>query len=410
MNATFRWPALLAGLVVAVIAALGLRPFIETERRSDQREALGAYTAERAAGRNALFAQAGDIQAAASALFLRHYGDLSDAELQRIFEDRFPVYDGATRRSRAADFEGRRTPSGHLVYGLGAFLSGVDFTLAEQRAAVAAYLTVSHIGPGASGLFDNIYFNDARNRLIMFAPERDDRLEFYRRTAPPDFDFSDHPFVEIALPQANPSGALACTALTDLVYRQDERRMTIGCHLPVRHAGRHLGAFGMTLDVKAYLAETVADPSGRDAMVISRNGEIVAHPALFGGDVITEADVIRVRDALQLDRLSAAITANGRAQAVIEDPTRPGLAAFVKLEAPGWYLVIREASVASGAASWLQALLFGLAAGILVVLQLCLLPRKRARTRMPISEAGGGAPGRAQASGRSPASARPAGV
>ncbi len=384
MNATFRWPAILAGLLVSIVATLGLRPVIETDRVSGQRAALSAYTVERASGRNTLFEEAAQTQAAASALFLSQFNTLPDAEVRRIFEDRFPVYDGATRRSRDEDFDGRRLESGHLVYGIGAFLSGVDYTLADQRTVVSAYLTVSHMGPGASGLFDNIYFNDDQDRLVMFAPERDDRLEFYRRTAPPDFGFSRHPFVEIALPAANPSGRLACTALTDLLYREAERQMTIGCHLPVRQAGRHIGAFGMTLDVKAYLADTVTDPSGRDAMVISRAGDVVAHPALFTGDVITEADVARIRESLQLERLSAAITANGRSEGVIEDPTRAGYAAFVKLEAPGWFLVVREPHAAGGAASWIQALLFGLVAGLLVFFQLCLLPQRRVRTPEPI--------------------------
>ena len=388
MNATFRWSALLAGMLVAVVATFSLRPFIETDRVSDQREALAAYTAERAAGRNTLFEEAARTQAAASALFLRHYGSLSDIEVARLFEDRFPVFDGATRRSRDEDFDGHRTPSGHLIYGIGAFLSGVDFSPAEQRAVVAAYLSVSHMGPGASGLFDNMYFNDHQDRLIMFAPERDDRLEFYRRTAPANFGFSHHPFVEIAMPDANPGGQLACTALTNLLYREAAREMTIGCHLPVRQAGRHYGAFGMTLDVRAYLADTVTDPSGRDAMVISRSGEVVAHPALLSRDTITETDVIRIRERLQLERLSEAITANGRTQGVINDPARAGLAAFVKLDAPDWYLVVREPSQTTSLTSWIQALLFGVVAGLLIFFQLCMLPRRPARKPKPAGQAG----------------------
>ena len=136
---------------------------------------------------------------------------------------------------------------------------------------------------------------------------------------------------------------------------------------------------------QAYLAETATDPNGREAMVTSRSDEVAAHPALFAGDTITHADVTRIRETLQLERLSAAITANGRSAGVIDDPTRDGLAAFVKLDAPGWYLVVRDPGAAGGATSWIQALLFGMVAGLLVFLQLCLPPQRRGRA--PSSDA-----------------------
>ncbi len=377
------WPALGAATLVAVAATLFLQPYIEGERLSDQRDALEAYVAERAAGRSTLFDEAQIVQATAREHFFRHYAELDQTQIDEIFEDRFPVRADGTRRSRDEDFDGRRTQSGHLIYGFGAFLGSETYSARTRREMVAAYLATTSVGPGISGLFESLYFNDAGDNLIMFAPNRDDRLEYYRRNAPADFEFSHMSFVDIVQPATNPSGRFACTALTDLLYTEEERQLTIGCHLPVRQVGRQIGAFGMTLDVKEYLTDAVVDPSGREAFVVNRSGDIVAHAALFHTEVITANDVARVREALNLDRLAATITGNGQAQGVVSDPGTDGLAAFAKLNAPGWFLVIREPSTGAALHSWLQAGLLGLVGGGLVFFQLGVmgfsLPRLRKR-------------------------------
>lgn len=374
-------PAFAAGILVAALATLALQPFIENERALSQSESLEAHIEERADGRNSFFEEARIVQETARDQFQRHYSELDQARIDAIFADRFPVFDANTRRSRNEDFDGRRTADGQLVYGMGAFLGATSFTATQRREVVAAYLAITAVGPGVTGLFDSLYFNDDGQRLIMFAPNRDDRLEFYRQTAPADFEFSSASFVEIVQPSVNPNGQFACTALTDLLYRQDQRMLTIGCHLPVRQIGRHVGAFGMTLDVRDYLFDAVVAPSGREAMVVSRDGAIVAHHALFQSDVITQDDVDAVLATLNLDRLVSAVTGNGQTQAVINDPTQDGLAAFVKLEAPGWFLVVRESSSVSAAQSWLQASLLGAVGGFLVFFQILMLPARLPRLR-----------------------------
>lgn len=169
-------PAAGAGVLVAILATGLLQPHIENDRVGGQREALEAYVAERAAGRNTLFEEAQIVQQTAADQFRQHYADLDQETVDAIFYDRFPVYDEGTRRSREEDFEGRRSDSGHLIYGFGAFLGEIDHTARERRETVAAYLAITSVGPGVSGLYESLYFNDAGDRLIIFAPDRARRL------------------------------------------------------------------------------------------------------------------------------------------------------------------------------------------------------------------------------------------
>lgn len=78
-------PAAGAGVLVAILATGLLQPHIENDRVGGQREALEAYVAERAAGRNTLFEEAQIVQQTAADQFRQHYADLDQETVDAIF-------------------------------------------------------------------------------------------------------------------------------------------------------------------------------------------------------------------------------------------------------------------------------------------------------------------------------------
>lgn len=371
----------LAGAAAAIAITLLLAPLLTGANQSEQSAALADYTAERAEAQYDLFDALIAAHQAGAAHFTRLYAEMGQTQIDMLFERWFPHHPAGARRGSDPYFDGFIAADGSLTYGMAAFLGGPEHNAAARRVSVAGYETVRSLGPALRPQFDNFYFNDDR-RLMIFAPERPDRLAFYRHEAPASFSFDDHDFVRIVQPAANPLGRTVCTALTDLLYAQDQRALTIGCHTPVRVNGRHLGAFGTTLPVADFLRGAVDDPSGRESFVVSREGRVVGHPALFGASVITDEDVAEVARSLQLEDLVSAIVANGRTHGVIPDIASGGLAAFAKLEAPGWYLVIREPAAPGPWRAWSLAVLIGLLAGALVAFQLMVLPRRAAASRI----------------------------
>lgn len=356
------------GLFAAIVTFSILMPLLLTDRDRLNGTHLIEYTHERSQAVYGLFSELTHNHNSARRQFERTYAALSDDQVETLFQTHFPEHASGNRRGRDEDYDGSVSADGTLTYGMGSFLGLQPHDARARRAVVSAFLTVRSAGPAHREQFDNFYFNDA-HRLIMYGPEREDRLEFYRHTAPADLSFSEHPFVQIVSPAQNPLGQTVCTSLTDLIYARDQRALTIGCHTPVRVNGLHVGAFGTTLPVHDYLATLVNDPSGREALVISREGRIVAHRALFASDVITDQDVASVAAELELDELAQAITANGRASGMIDDPVGSGVSAFAKLEAPGWYLVIREPAAAPPIGPVLLGTLIALLAGLLAALQ-----------------------------------------
>lgn len=365
-----------AGALVAAVTIALLTPFLTRSDRDDARSTLAEYTAERAEAQYGLFDALIATHQAGVSQFTRLFDGLDQSRVDALLELHFPMHDSGVRRGRDIDFDGGISDDGTLTYGMASFLGGEAHDAVARRASVAGFLTVRGSGPAIKSQFDNFYFNDER-RLFIYAPDRPDRLMFYRHEAPASFSFAEHDFIQIVQPGANPLGRTVCTPLTDLLYARDQRALTIGCHTPVRINGRHLGAFGTTLPVAGFLSGAVNDPSGREAFVVSRDGRIVAHPALFQSSVITDQDVARVSADLDLQGLTSTIIANGRMRGIINDPATGGFAAFAKLEAPGWYLVIREPLAPSPWGAWLMALLIGVMAGSLVTFQLLLLPAKR---------------------------------
>lgn len=374
--------ATLFGLVAALIISALAKPLLQTATPREQRENLASYVAGRADAQHAVFDAVSNAHQAAIDQFMRTRDALTPAQADALFDFHFPLHSTGIRRGRDADYEGYMADNGVLTYGMGSFLGGQPGDRDDRLDIVAGFLTVRSAGPALAGQFDNFHFTDYQT-IIIFAPERDDQLMYYRQDAPADLTFNDREFVRMVQPAANPDARIACTSLSDVLYERNQRALTIGCHTPLRLDGVHLGAFGTTLQVRDFLSETINDPTGREALVISDQGRVVAHPALFGERELTDQDVARTIERLNLDALVNAVTAADGRAGVMDDPSANGLAAFAELDAPGWRLVVREPYSVRNWRSWALAGLLGLIAGLVVALQVLLLPNSKPQRAAP---------------------------
>jgi hypothetical protein len=362
-----------ASALLGLIAAWVALPFLADDADQSQSRRMLADVTERAEARHELFDALISKHRAAIDRFRRRFKGLEQAEADTLFDAYFPEHESGARRSRPEDFDGVIRQDGARTFGMGAFIGETAPDARTRRVMVAAYQTVRDTGPAFLDRFNTLYFNDGRN-LVIFAPEREDRLIFYRDEAPADFRWDQHEMVDIVLPENNPMGRTACTGLTDLVYTEDARVQSIGCHTPVRLNGTHLGAFGDTLDVNQILLDAVSDtPDSMTAMMITRTGDVVAHPALFGDAVITDADVRRVAEERGFAALGRMVIEQGHRSGVINASDRGSLIAYARLAAPGWILVLE--SPAPGGSIWtlLKAAAIGALIGAIVFLQFVLV-------------------------------------
>lgn len=225
--------ALSAGFTV--IASFVTFQIVSHGLTSEKLTHLGEYAGERALVENQLFEDAARVQIQAGEALVRRMQALTQAEVDRSFEEAFLLRADGTRRSPPQDFEGRKSATGEPVFGMGAFISrGEHLSAEERRLLVSAWQVVGRFGEAQLGFNDNFYFFTPDNRLVMFAPARADRLSFYRETAPADFSFANEDLVQVTLPSVNPERRTRCTAPSSPV-RPDGRSSDHG----LSHARRY---------------------------------------------------------------------------------------------------------------------------------------------------------------------------
>ena len=117
-----------------------------------------------------------------------------------------PVKADGTRRSAPELFDGSMDErDGDFIYGIGAYLShGAQMNADERRLFLAAMRVVAEHGAAAHSTLDNFYFVTPDTRMVMFAPDRKDRLIYYRQDAPATLDVSHEEMSLITLPKNDP--------------------------------------------------------------------------------------------------------------------------------------------------------------------------------------------------------------
>jgi len=331
---------LLVAIFIASFAAIAgymtLEPFFE--RKVMENSAL--HMEERANRQRALFSNVQAIEYATRQSFSRRLAAMEGLDVSTEFNWLFPEFGDGTRRSRPELFDGYRDEDGDYVYGVGAFIPDINVAPERQRRLIAAYHTVRQHGEANAGHFDNLNFITQDNDLIIFAPQREDRLTFYRRDAPADFGFQSEAFVRLVSPINNPTGVARCSPLSHLLYVRDGVALSTGCHFPIRASGRHLGAFGITISMQNYLANAIIDAEENSSnMIMTADGSLIAHQALLFEEVLTAEAVSAAEAVAQPRPISEGIRRTGRESGVFQ--TEDGrIVAFARLETPGWYFVI----------------------------------------------------------------------
>ena len=291
-------------------------------------EMLQSYIRVRAEREQTLFEQAEDYITAAEAAFLRRLDLISDEMVEREFDTVFPAPGDGTRRSAPVLFDGTTAPDGDHVFGIGAFLGdGEEMTLEEKRRYLAGYHVVRSVGEAYLGTFSSLYYFTPDRRMVMFAPERPDRLEFYRFDAPADFQLEADEDPRLFNRATNPRGEMQCTPLSRFVYNDGGERSATACRKPVHEGETLLGAFGTSVDMTDHLARALeSPPTGGVNMVFDRDRNVIARGEAAGARIDPAATIAVLAD-------------DPRASGIVQSPDGRSLIAFSRIQGPAWYFV-----------------------------------------------------------------------
>jgi len=329
-----------------ILAALSITIFYLVEDALEEQafNNLEANIRERTLRESALFERMQEVQIRANERLRK----AMSAELASItpafFDELFPKHADGSRRSNPALFEGRVIGGQTQIYGMGAFLSRAhDIDQGRMNLMHRALLVVDEVGSTLFPTFESFYFLTPNSDLIIRAPARDDKLIYYRETAPADLDFSDAEFVEITRPENNPTRRIRCTQLTQILYDQGGDIWTTGCMTPVYLGDEYVGAWGSSILLNDLLENAIADHV-EDArnMIITADGNLIAHPD-FGteGSEIQRNLVIRQSGSSELNAILDALEARpDEPYFVTEAPDGSAIWAIGKIAVADWYFVI----------------------------------------------------------------------
>ncbi|MCI5047191.1 MAG: ATP-binding protein [Aquisalinus sp.] len=307
--------------------------------RAQKMTEISRHAAERAENQQEIFNQVAALERKAIRLLNYRLENITTAQSVQEFDRLFPLQEDGTRRSHPALFDGFVSSDGEYVHGVGSFISnGETISDEEKHLIVSAYHVIKQIGPVIEPYFDNFWFFTPANQLIIYAPHREDRLMFYRESAPADLDFTGQPFEVNTRFDVNPARVMTCTDLTAIMYDNSGRTLTSGCQTPIDIEGELIGAFGISLPLDGWLKDAV-EPAVEFAtpMLINGSGDLIAHPDMLAPSNDNLQLAADLTETLGLGKL-AQIAAVGASSDIITKG--PYYLAYQKIAGPEWTLVM----------------------------------------------------------------------
>ena len=345
---------LIATLLPIVLLAVGLAAigsiWLQTsEEQYHQSLQLDTYIAERGKREASRFHQLAKAHALADELFEDNYRELTNEEVSSHFHALFEQAEDGSYRSKDEFFDGGFARGIGTIRGTGGLLPNhIPMTPERQRVMVSAALAIIHIAASFEADIDNLWYLSTQGDIVVFAPNRKDRLEFYRKHAPGDFAASNArtSVMNNITYEENPLGTTQCTPLAQLAYETSGRALTAGCHTPSRLEERQLGAWGTTMPMGGPFAEAVSDVPlpAADLFFLNSEAELIAHRNLIDIDEVTQEILEATIPTTERSALIRAFSDSGGISGVANIPNVFGpadLYGFYRIETPGWYVVIK---------------------------------------------------------------------
>lgn len=224
------------------------------------------------------FDRIGRAQARAAQLFQIERAALTPAQARREFNLLFPLQPDGTHRSTDILFDGGRTAIGY-VEGMAAFIpAGISRNDAAVIDLIAATRALNALREGIQFDLESLYFFTPADGMVIFAPKRMDRLQFYRKEAPADFSFQKLQIARLSGRAVNPGRQMKCAGLQSLISLQNHDVWTTGCSTPIDRDGKHIGSFGTSMPLDQIVpAGYFARASDDDVILVSREGRLIYH-------------------------------------------------------------------------------------------------------------------------------------
>lgn len=241
------------------------------------------------------------VQTSANSSFRAVFENLSEADVERHFEQIFLLREDGSRRSSDAFFDGHFYGDLGWTHGLAAFIpSWAEIDPVMKRGLVSAALSIMQQSSAAkTDSIQNLYYVNADlGSIVIFAPTRPDQLKWYRYDMPAEHDIMSglnsgaRNFVNTL--DFYREGT-ECDGIGTATYDQTGRTLTSMCSHPTDShlLGRDwIDFFGMTRVLTPYdqLDDQMVGQMKIRSFTLGRDGRPIFHSDLQFTDRVSKDD------------------------------------------------------------------------------------------------------------------------
>jgi signal transduction histidine kinase/CheY-like chemotaxis protein len=267
------------------------------------------------------------------------YENLSQADVEDKFAAAFERQADGTWRSRDLLFEGTHNPVLGHVGGIAAFIATTPVDASRKRELVSVLASITALAPGQRHFLESLWYVSPHGDILIFAPDREDKLAFYRRLAPADSDFTALPFIKAVMPDLNPAGRTLCTNLSRAVYDTTGETLITSCQTPTPTRTGEVGVWGTSLLMNQRLKDMVGQGAGaRTLALAASDGTLIAGPGILTNEGAPADLLAKVMDDLRWSSIMPALK-DQAGTGFINQPDLPWLVTFARVAGPDWLLV-----------------------------------------------------------------------
>lgn len=288
--------------------------------------------------------EAGFLQAQASVKrlsqeWLRRIDVPQQAEIDRRFAQLFERQADGLWRLKPAWIDTAHAPTFFLQHGQ----KGPDASV--RRRAVVSHALLSEQGPALVPPFFSVYTDFVEKGLMVFCSGLD-----WGKSATPATDNFNYPTMTGSDPRRNPSRA---SFWTPVYFDAEAKAWMVSVIQPLDWRGAWVGTMGHDITIDSMLQQVAETQSALDAtaMIISRDGHLIAHPELRQRIAQAEGQLALkdLKDPL-LDAVHAMLMAPDPQQQIQRSARTPDgrhLVVWARIAGPDWWSVqvLPQASV-----------------------------------------------------------------
>ncbi len=249
----------LAGIAYFLIARLAEQTVPPILQRS-----VALQAAEQGRG----FMQAQDSVKRLAREWLHRIEQPSDAEIDRRFQRLFERQSDGLWRLKPEHIDTQRAPTFYLQHGA----SGPDASV--RRRAVIGYQLLAEQGPALVPPYFSAYTDFVEKGLMVFSPGID-----WGKGATASTDNFSYPTMRGSDPTRNPGREVFWTPV---YFDTEAKAWMVSVIQPLDWRGRWVGTWGHDITIDDMLKQISEAQAPLDAvsMILSRDGHVIAHPAL----------------------------------------------------------------------------------------------------------------------------------